>query len=214
MARTEVWWAVGCVLAMALAAVDGLQGGGKCSPQCVNGYCHPETSKCVCTTKGIIGDQCDKCDTINHYSGDPTNGSCFYDLTIDYQFTFNLSRKEDRHYSQINFKIIPPKPDVDTNFQITCSVPSKMKITVRTANGPEKDVLVAQNCSNFRHRFSKSEYQFGLEDNATQTTFYVYLYGFQPLMWIQIGFAQYTPESRFSSANFLNYILGKLNDNF
>lgn len=41
--------------------------------------CHVETGRCFCTTKGIIGDHCEKCDTQNHYHGDPTapHGSCF-----------------------------------------------------------------------------------------------------------------------------------------
>ena len=47
--------------------------------------CHPETGKCYCTTKGIAGDHCERCDTNNHYHGDPTNkGSCFckYDSVL------------------------------------------------------------------------------------------------------------------------------------
>lgn len=51
------------------------------------------------------------------------------ELTIDYQFTFNLSKKDDRHYRQINFKNSPTKPDVDADFNIMCSVPAKMNIT-------------------------------------------------------------------------------------
>lgn len=95
--------------------------------------CNQENGKCFCTTKGISGDHCERCDTANHYHGDPTNhGSCFYDLTIDYQFTFNLSKKEDRHYTQINFKNSPPKPDIDADFTITCSVMAKMNITIKT----------------------------------------------------------------------------------
>ena len=42
--------------------------------------------------QGVTGDHCEKCDTANHYFGDPITGSCFYDLAIDYQFTFNLSK--------------------------------------------------------------------------------------------------------------------------
>lgn len=93
--------------------------------------CNPETGRCFCTTKGIIGDRCEKCDTTNHYHGDPLNGSCFYDLKIDYQFTFNLSKKDDRHYNQINFKNSPPKSDVDADFTITCSTNAKMNITMK-----------------------------------------------------------------------------------
>ncbi|XP_063233286.1 attractin-like protein 1 [Bacillus rossius redtenbacheri] len=169
--------------------------GGKCHLCECNDQgmeCHSETGKCFCTTKGITGDHCERCDTQNHYHGDPTNhGSCFYDLTIDYQFTFNLSKKEDRHYTQINFKNSPPKPDVDADFSITCSVMAKMNITLKTPNSPEKPLLMDHNCTSFRSRFSKTEHIFGVEDNMTLTTFYVYVYDFRPPLWIQISFSQY-----------------------
>lgn len=54
------------------------------------------------------------------------------ELAIDFQFTFNLSKKEDRHFRQINFKNSPPKADVDADFNIMCSVPAKMNITKKT----------------------------------------------------------------------------------
>lgn len=161
----------------------------ECNGQATN--CHMETGKCFCHTKGLVGDHCEKCDTQNHYHGDPTKGSCYYDLTIDYQFTFNLSKKEDRHYTQINFRNSPAKADIDADFTITCSVAAKMNITVRTAGGAEKVTFSGVNCSTFRHRFPKTEYQFGVEDNITLTTFYVYVYDFQPPLWIQIAFSQY-----------------------
>ena len=50
------------------------------------------------------------------------------DLTIDYQFTFNLSKAEDKHLRGINFRNIPTKRDVDVDFSITCSVPAKVLI--------------------------------------------------------------------------------------
>uniref|UniRef100_A0A182SYM4 Attractin GBD domain-containing protein n=1 Tax=Anopheles maculatus TaxID=74869 RepID=A0A182SYM4_9DIPT len=111
--------------------------------------------------------------------------------TIDYQFTFNLSKKEDRHFTQINFRNSPVKPDIDADFTITCSVAARMNITIRTAGGIEKPLFSAVNCSTFRYRFSKAEHQFGIEDNVTLTTFYVYVYDFQPPLWIQIAFSQY-----------------------
>ena len=59
-----------------------------------------------------------------------TPNNSFYlisdDLTIDYQFTFNLSKAEDRHLRGINFRNIPTKRDVDVDFSITCSVPAKV----------------------------------------------------------------------------------------
>lgn len=109
------------------------------------------------------------------------------DLTIDYQFTFNLSKKEDKHFTQINFRNIPTKPDVDADFSITCSVLAKMNITVKTLNAKdEKPLFTGHNCSTFKTRFSKSDYNFNNE-----TTFYVYVYDFQPPVWIQISFSQY-----------------------
>lgn len=168
--------------------------GGMCQKCECNGqatHCHHETAKCYCSTKGLAGDHCEKCDATNHYHGDPSKGSCYYDLTIDYQFTFNLSKKEDRHFTQINFRNSPIKSDIDADFTITCSVAAKMNITIRTAGGPEKPLFSHVNCSTFRYRFSKTEHHFGIEDNVTLTTFYVYVYDFQPPLWIQIAFSQY-----------------------
>ncbi|KAJ8961064.1 hypothetical protein NQ314_005994 [Rhamnusium bicolor] len=114
------------------------------------------------------------------------------DLTIDYQFTFNLSKKEDRHYTQINFRNSPIKADIDADFLITCSVLAKMNITIRKGNSQEETPIHTNfNCTTFRWRFSKSDYNFGVEDNVTLTTFYVYVYDFQPPLWIQISFSQY-----------------------
>ncbi|KAH8291888.1 hypothetical protein KR054_001951 [Drosophila jambulina] len=170
--------------------------GGKCQRCECNGqgvYCHPDTGKCYCTTKGIVGDHCEKCDSQNHYHGDPLKGSCYYELTIDYQFTFNLSKKEDRHFTQINFRNSPGKPEIDADFTITCSVPAKMDISVKRAGSPDMLILVGVNCSTFRHRFAKTEYQFGHspDDNSSLTTFYVFVHDFQPPIWIQIAFSQY-----------------------
>ncbi|XP_037944617.1 attractin-like protein 1 [Teleopsis dalmanni] len=170
--------------------------GGQCQKcECNNQgeYCHPDTGKCYCNTKGIVGDHCEKCDSQNHYHGDPLKSSCYYELTIDYQFTFNLSKKEDRHFTQINFRNSPVKPEVDADFTITCSVPAKMDISVKRVGAPEKLIFVGINCSTFRHRFPKTEYAFGhsLDDNSSLTTFYVFVHDFQPPIWIQIAFSQY-----------------------
>ncbi|XP_035739558.1 attractin-like protein 1 isoform X1 [Vespa mandarinia] len=172
--------------------------GATCQPCSCNNQgtqCSSETGKCFCTTKGIVGDHCERCDVTGLYYGDPTNkGSCFYDLAIDYQFTFNLSKKEDRHYRAINFKNSPPKADIDAEFSITCSVLAKMNVTIKRPNSLEKPLLLGANCttSMYKHRFSKADYNFGSEENNTLTTFYVYVYDFQPPLWIQISFSQYS----------------------
>ncbi|RVE44948.1 hypothetical protein evm_010373 [Chilo suppressalis] len=170
--------------------------GGVCQPCDCNAQavsCAPDTGRCYCTTKGLAGDRCDKCDNTNHYHADIYNkGACYYDLAVDYQFTFNLSKKEDRHLTAINFRNAPVKPDVDADFSITCSAHARMNLTVRTRTEPAERTLFSDvNCTNFRYKFAKSEHSFGVEDNVTLTTFFVYVYDFRPPLWIQISFSQY-----------------------
>ncbi|KPJ13796.1 Attractin [Papilio machaon] len=162
-----------------------------CNAQAVS--CAADTGRCYCSTKGLAGDRCDKCDNTNHYHADVYNkGACYYDLAVDYQFTFNLSKKEDRHLSAINFRNAPVKPDVDADFSITCSAHARMNLTVRTRADPAERTLFSDlNCTNFRYKFAKSEHAFGVEDNVTLTTFFVYVYDFRPPLWIQISFSQY-----------------------
>ncbi|XP_026729048.1 attractin isoform X2 [Trichoplusia ni] len=170
--------------------------GGQCQPCECNAQavaCAPDTGRCYCSTKGLAGDRCDKCDNTNHYHADIYNkGACYYDLAVDYQFTFNLSKKEDRHLSAINFRNAPVKPDVDADFSITCSAHARMNLTVRTRSDPAERTLFSDvNCTSFRFKFPKSEHAFGVEDNVTLTTFFVYVYDFRPPLWIQISFSQY-----------------------
>lgn len=47
----------------------------ECNGQAEN--CHPETGRCFCTTKGVTGEDCGRCDTQSNYAGNPINGSCF-----------------------------------------------------------------------------------------------------------------------------------------
>lgn len=56
------------------------------------------------------------------------------ELQIDYQFTFNLSKKEDQYYTKINFRNTPNKHDIDADFQITCSMAAKMNISFVKGN--------------------------------------------------------------------------------
>jgi hypothetical protein len=59
------------------------------------------------------------------------------------------------------------------------------------ANSPETPLFMNLSFTSFRYRFTKAEHNFGIEDNVTFTTFYVYVYDFRPPLWIQISFSQY-----------------------
>ena len=59
------------------------------------------------------------------------------------------------------------------------------------ANSQEKSLVDAVNCTSYKKRLSKTDHVFGAEDNITYTTFYVYVYDFQPPLWIQISFSQH-----------------------
>jgi len=137
--------------------------------------------------------------------------TCYYDLQLDFQFTFNLSKKEDRHIRQINFRNIPLKPDLDLEFSIHCSTLAKLNISVRSVKvrkriiillffrsflnlirnilkveediDEEKFILNHYNCTTFKSRFQRNEYNFGGEEN---TTFYVYVYDFRSPIWITV----------------------------
>jgi attractin len=115
------------------------------------------------------------------------------DLAIDYQFTFNLSKSDDKHFTAINFKNEPTKVDVNVDFSISCSVAAKMNLTYRftpahAKEGQETVLYSEVNCSVFKERFSKDQYVFGDSEN---TTFYVYVYEFEPPLWIVISFSQH-----------------------
>ncbi|KAK7083088.1 hypothetical protein SK128_015194 [Halocaridina rubra] len=166
--------------------------GGLCKPCKCNEHgdtCNRETGRCNCHTKGVTGEHCERCDTQNNYVGEPLQGSCFYDLQIDYQFTFNLSKHEDRHIRQINFFNVPTKSDVDTDFDISCSKATKIKISAKTTKSHESWIIRNFTGTRIKRRFSASEYSFGSADNST--TFHVYVYNFTPPIEIIVSFSQH-----------------------
>lgn len=196
--------------------------GGQCKPCNCHGHsvlCNRETGKCHCTTKGIIGESCEKCDEQNHYFGNPTEkgGSCYYNLTIDFQYTFNMSKVDDKYLTRINFMNVPMKPDVDVDFTITCSKSAYVNISIGSRKykylfeylkcNKQVDVTIVViliffhfpdslpvrtlhevlDCGSFKLRFSHDEHLFGIEN----TTFYVNVYRFDTPFILQISFSQH-----------------------
>uniref|UniRef100_A0A6B2E548 Putative attractin n=1 Tax=Phlebotomus kandelakii TaxID=1109342 RepID=A0A6B2E548_9DIPT len=184
--------------------------GGSCQPCDCNGYatnCNSQTGKCFCTTKGVIGHNCEICDVGNNYYGDPIKRTCYYNLTIDYEFTFNLSKKSDLQLTQINFSNFPLKFEYDTYLIIETLNPAKMNITfseAREAGSLERTILTDFDTSEFTGVLTASKYRFGIIDGVPLTTFYVYMYDLKPPLWIRIAFSQYPQFEKEKIYNFIS----------
>ena len=91
----------------------------------------------------MTGFKCDQCDA-PRYLGKPSldGGSCFYNLTTDYQFTFNLNKDSDRYYTQINFVNHPLSgSDDDIDFMVRCIRENALiNITYMIHNSESRDL--------------------------------------------------------------------------
>lgn len=136
------------------------------------------------------GDACDICDSSNNYHGNPNNGgTCYYDLKTDYQFTFNLSKPDDEHYTGINFMNIPLSSDRDVDFTVNCSRNAFLNITWKSRSHPQEQFKARElSCTYFRTKFEYKDFNFGKDENVT---FYVYVYNFTTPFWLQISFSQF-----------------------
>lgn len=167
--------------------------GGSCRPCRCNGHaqsCNRETGKCYCSTKGITGHNCNRCDDKNYYIGDPSspgNGTCYYNLTTDYQYTFNMSKPEDHFYSDINFINVPLRKDSDVDFSIACSRLALVNITSGTSYRTRRPLYTGLECGSFRLRFPFDRHALS-EGNFS---FFVHVYRFQTPFILQIAFSQH-----------------------
>uniref|UniRef100_A0A8C6T4C4 Attractin-like 1a n=1 Tax=Neogobius melanostomus TaxID=47308 RepID=A0A8C6T4C4_9GOBI len=168
--------------------------GGTCHACNCNNHanvCHANTGKCHCTTKGIRGDQCHLCDSENRYQGNPLRGTCYYNLLMDYQFTFSLLQDDDRYYTTINFMATPEQNldmsiNASNNFNLNISW--SLSSTARTISGEELSLISRTNIREHRDSFSCDSFNFRLHHNIT---FYVYLSNFSWPIRIQIAFSQH-----------------------
>ncbi|XP_022664548.1 attractin-like isoform X3 [Varroa destructor] len=171
--------------------------GGACQPCMCNGHgldCHHETGKCNCTTKGLIGKHCEACDNTNQYWGNPVDGgTCFYKLSIDFQYTFNLSH--DDPFTAINFMNMPPRVGHDVEFQISCSTPALVNISI-SFGSPEPSgeprggllqVSPTRQCGSFKMPLSHEEFKFGTRN----ATLYVHVFNLSTPAILQVAFSQH-----------------------
>uniref|UniRef100_A0A096LR07 C-type lectin domain-containing protein n=1 Tax=Poecilia formosa TaxID=48698 RepID=A0A096LR07_POEFO len=151
--------------------------------------CHISSGKCFCTTKGVKGDQCQLCDSENRYLGNPLRGTCYYNLLIDYQFTFSLLQEDDRHYTAINFVATPEQANKNLEMSINASNNFNLNITwsfsstAGTISGEEMSVIARMNIKEHRDSFSCEKFNFRLHHNIT---FYVYVSNFSWPIKIQV----------------------------
>ncbi|XP_061822707.2 attractin-like protein 1 [Nerophis lumbriciformis] len=171
--------------------------GGKCQACKCNGHasvCQVLTGKCFCTTKGIKGDQCQLCDSENRYLGNPLRGTCYYNLLIDYQFTFSLIQEDDNHYTAINFMASPEQANKNLDMSINASNNFNLNITwsvgstAGTISGEEVPIVSKSNIKEYRDSFSCEKFTFRTNPNIT---FYVYVSNFSWPIKIQIAFSQH-----------------------
>ncbi|CAL8281783.1 unnamed protein product [Merluccius merluccius] len=171
--------------------------GGKCQACKCNDHasvCQVRTGKCFCTTKGIKGEQCQLCDSENRYLGNPLRGTCYYNLLIDYQFTFSLIQEDDHHYTAINFMASPEQANKNLDMSINASNNFNLNITwsvgstAGTISGEEVHTVSKNNIKEFRESFSCEKFTFR---NNPNITFYVYVSNFSWPIKIQIAFSQH-----------------------
>ncbi|XP_072523042.1 attractin-like protein 1 [Salminus brasiliensis] len=171
--------------------------GGKCQACKCNGHanvCQVLTGKCFCTTKGIKGDQCNLCDSENRYLGNPLRGTCYYNLLIDYQFTFSLLQEDDHYYTAINFMATPEQTNKNLDMSINASNNFNLNITwsvgstAGTISGEEVPIVSKTNIKEHRDSFSCEKFSFRSNPNIT---FYVYVSNFSWPIKIQIAFSQH-----------------------
>uniref|UniRef100_A0A669BQL6 Attractin like 1 n=1 Tax=Oreochromis niloticus TaxID=8128 RepID=A0A669BQL6_ORENI len=167
--------------------------GGKCNACKCNSHanvCHVNTGKCFCTTKGVKGDQCQLCDSENRYLGNPLRGTCYYNLLIDYQFTFSLLQEDDRYYTAINFMATPEQANKNLDMSINASNNFNLNITwslsstAGTISGEEMPIIARMNIKEHRDSFSSEKFNFRLHHNIT---FYVYVSNFSWPIKIQVS---------------------------
>ncbi|MCP9266339.1 Kelch domain-containing protein family protein [Dirofilaria immitis] len=191
---------------------DGFYGdprnGGRCEECFCNGQakmCNRETGDCYCTTKGVTGKNCSKCEP--KYYGDPENNQlCYYELTVDFIFTFKLDQDDpkDKYVNQINFFSTPHKRDTDVQFTVVCESPKLEKALVSMSinssffeGHPSSNKLLMTRTvcdeSGIRRAYSANAepgFIFGTDAN---TTFLVKVYNFSTPIKIQISFSQSPP---------------------
>ncbi|XP_048585207.1 attractin-like protein 1 [Nematostella vectensis] len=164
--------------------------GGTCKACECNGHgtsCDHLTGSCVCLTKGVVGASCELCEDSKGYHGNATRGgNCFFDLTSNYVFTFNVSGK-----NRASFRNTPQKSDRDVLFTIrVLGSQALMNVTYTTGSGSEERAVILMKPIGYsKTTFKHEDYAFG---KGVVFNIHVYDIDFGNVS-LDISFSQMTP---------------------
>ncbi|CAI4220858.1 unnamed protein product, partial [Auanema sp. JU1783] len=175
--------------------------GGSCQPCQCNGQaddCDQRSGLCYCRTKGVVGKHCEKCDA--KYYGQPANGTpCYYELAVDFIFTFKLKKEDkDQHATELFLFSIPYKRDTDVTFQISCDQHALVALNETSsylAGSKTRRLMTNTLCDHrgFRRIYSASDSDGWIFGTDSNTTFFVKVYNFTTPIIVQVSFAQSPP---------------------
>ena len=110
-------------------------------------------------------------------------------FSIDFQYTFNMSKSEDKWYNKVSFMMGTGNRDLDIDFAITCSSRALFNISFGSATLPHRVLLERVECgtqNQFKYRFSHNDHLFG-----NNTSFFVTLYSFSYPFIVALSFSQH-----------------------
>ena len=164
--------------------------GGECRPCQCGGKataCNPSSGVCYCSTKGVSGPNCDRCDVSRGYEGDATgNGTCFYRLTENYQFTFTMTKSSgDEHVTAVNF-INYVTDAIDLQVTLEAAKRSNIRLTFTSVlNGSMEELTAAEYLDEDQlvYLYSASRWEFTRRPN---NTIRIYVSNFTVPCWIKV----------------------------
>jgi len=147
--------------------------------------CNNLSGKCECDTKGLAGDHCDRCESVN-YIGNATNGGhCFYKLRFGFQYTYNRTSKNH------NFFAVPEETNGIMKFEITVRHGDRAYMNFSyTLSGVERFVVKRYRLGSYSRSFSAETYK---AIANVEPTFKVYIYNISKNCGFQVSFEQNGP---------------------
>lgn len=142
--------------------------------------CDYATGNCLCTSKGVMGPNCDQCDEKKQFKGDAVNGKCYYDV-FNSNFFMKLNSPSNKHVKHLNLKFAPEVPKENVVFWMNCTENcSPFELTmVAKEGGKDPKVLIDKQKMNGNDMFEKilshNDFKFGMDKDKPATEFFVHI---------------------------------------